>query len=120
MPTPKHFNLLAVALPVVLGGCASQQSLYQWGSYEDQVHAYYAKSDSSPRASQIAALEANIEQARANNKPLPPGYFAHLGMLHHSSGNLDRAGAAFESEKTLFPEAASWINRLLAAIGRKP
>ena len=103
--------LLAAALA---SGCANQQGLYQWGSYEDQIYAMYSDGGKSSPQDQIGKLEADVEKARAANKPLPPGHHAHLGYLYFQTGLLDQAVAAFETEKLLFPESRPYMDRLIS------
>ncbi len=103
--------LLAATL---LASCASRPGLYQWGSYEDQVYKMYSAPETASPKEQIAALEADLEKARAANRPLPPGHHAHLGFLYFQDGQLDRAVASFETEKRLFPESRAYMDRLIA------
>lgn len=103
--------LLAATL---LTGCASRPGLYQWGSYEDQVYKMYSAPETTSPKAQIAALEADLEKARAANRPLPPGHHAHLGFLYFQDGQLDRAVASFETEKRLFPESRAYMDHLIA------
>lgn len=104
----------ALALVVVCSGCASHRGLYEWGTYEDQVYAMYADPGKSSPQQQILKLEADAERARAANRPLPPGYHAYLGYLYYGSGMTDKAAAAFDTERRLFPESAPYMDRLIA------
>ncbi len=111
----KSFTLLSGLLAALaISGCATQQGLYQWGSYEDQIYAMYADAGKSSPQEQIGKLEMDVEKARAANKPLPPGHHAHLGYLYFQTGRLDQAVAAFETEKLLFPESRPYMDRLIA------
>lgn len=108
--------LLACLLAV---GCATQnRGLYQWGSYENQIYAMYADSGKSSPQEQILTLESDLEKARAANRPLPPGFQAHLGYLYFQTGKLDQAIAAFETEKLLFPESRPYMDRLISQAKR--
>lgn len=109
-PHPLLLSMLVLACT----GCASHASLYQWGSYEDQVYAMYADTGKSSPQEQILKLEADAEQARAANRPLPPGHHAHLGYLYYQSGMTDRALASFDTERRLFPESRPYMERLIA------
>jgi hypothetical protein len=62
---------------------------------------------------QIQALEAHAEKARAANAALPPGFRAHLGMLHLATGNAGGARQMWQAEKLAFPESASYMDTLL-------
>lgn len=100
---------------VVLSGCASG-SLYQWGSYEDQIYAMYREDSKVPFETQIENLEADYQKARASNKPVPPGYHAHLGYLYFSVGKKDQALQSFKTEKALFPESGQFMDRLITRL----
>lgn len=115
--TIKHMLPLLVAL--LASGCATQdKGLYQWGSYENQIYAMYAEGGKSSPLEQIAALEQDLEKARAANRPLPPGFQAHLGYLYFQTGKLDQAIAAFETEKQRFPESRPYMDRLISRATR--
>ena len=107
-------KVAVLALAVVCSGCASHHGLYEWGTYEDQVYAMYADPGKSSPQDQILKLEADAERARAANKPLPPGHHAYLGYLYFQSGMPDKAAAAFDAERRLFPESGSYMDRLIA------
>ncbi len=113
MMTMRHL-LPALLATLIMTGCATRSSLYQWGSYENQVYAMYADQGKTSPQEQIAQLEADIEKARAANKALPPGHYAHLGYLYFQTGRREQAIASFETEERLFPEARPYMTRLIA------
>jgi hypothetical protein len=69
-----------------------------------------------PPERQIELLERDYQQARAANRPVPPGFHAHLGYLYYSIGRADQARQEFETEKANFPESAVLMDRLLARL----
>lgn len=101
--------LLAVGM---LSGCMSgSKPIYSWDNYQATVYEYY-KMDIGAEE-QIAALKEDIEKAKANGLPVPPGLHAHLGMLYVNSGHPELAAAEFSEEKVLFPESAPFMDFLL-------
>jgi hypothetical protein len=100
----------ALVFAMCLSGCAPPHSLYAWESYESQVYAHLS---GESREMQIEALERDQEKIAASNKPAPPGFYAHLGLLYAETGNDAKAIACFETEKTRFPEAAVFMDFLL-------
>lgn len=111
---PRLGPLLASGLLVLLTGCAqAPKPLYDWGSYPAQVYSHL-KGDGSGPATQVGELEADARQAESRGGKLPPGFHAHLGMLYLSLGQDDLARQQLETEKTLFPEGAHFIEFLLA------
>lgn len=96
---------------LMLVGCAHQPaSLYQWGSYQDQVYQYFK--GGSPEE-QIQALEKDVQVMQAKNRPLPPGMRAHLGMLYAESGNGSKARENLLAEKSSYPESMTYVDLLL-------
>jgi hypothetical protein len=110
-------NTLCALLLFTLVGCAApKQSLYQWGDYENQVYSLYNDPGKSPIEAQIEKLEADYQKARSTNKAVPPGFHAHLGYLYFQAGKGGQAVQSFQTEKTLFPESAVYMNRILAKV----
>jgi len=111
---------LCLLLPALalLTGCAAP-TLYSWGRYEDQVYVMYAKPDKATAELQVAKLDEDLEKARSKNKPVPPGFHAHLGYLCYQLGNGDRARQEFAAEKAAFPESAVFVDRMLASMQSK-
>lgn len=110
-------RMLSIVGVLWLSACASPTpSLYQWGSYEQQVYALYNDPGKTPIEQQIAKLEEDYQKARATSKSMPPGFHAHLGYLYFQIGKLDQARQSFATEKSLFPESAIYMNRVLAKL----
>jgi hypothetical protein len=108
----KNLYALIAVIPL-LTGCGTPQ-MYSWGSYEPLVYAMYAKPDKATPELQAAKLEEDYQKARAKNRPVPPGFHAHLGYLYYHMGKADQARQEFETEKANFPESAVFMDRLLA------
>lgn len=107
-----------LALVAVLAGCASP-NIYSWGRYEDLVCTMYKSPDKATPELQIEQMEKDIQRARSENKPLPPGYYAHLGYLFYQIGKTDAARQQLETEKAQFPESAVFMDRLLANLEKR-
>jgi hypothetical protein len=104
---------------VLLCGCVSRPTtLYSWGSYEEGIYASYAARNDFPVEKQISQLEADYQRARADNKPVPPGWHAHLGYLYYQAGKPDQARQEFLSEKSAYPESAVFMDRLLVNLSK--
>lgn len=109
--------LLALAV-IALGGCSSSKQLYSWDQYQPTIYQYYLQDQSGPQE-QIATLEKVVEKSKAKAKSIPPGLYAHLGLLYANVGQPDRAYQYFEAEKALFPESAPFMDFLLKQKGAK-
>ncbi len=112
-----RFYLAFIVLSLFLTACANpNRQLYHWGSYENMVYESYHEPGNHTSLSQIITMEKDLEKARAANKTLPPGHYAHLGYLYFQSGQLDKALTALQTEKTIFPESTIYMDRLIAQI----
>ncbi|MDR1423152.1 MAG: DUF4810 domain-containing protein [Azoarcus sp.] len=107
----------ALILTALLAGCATgPETLYAWGSYQEQVYSHLQGGD---RQAQIEAMEADLEKISASGKSPPPGFYGHLGLLYVETGNDDSAIASFETEKARFPESAVFMDFLLEKYKKK-
>lgn len=115
----KHIFVKASAVMLaagVLAGCqTAPASLYQWGAYQPQVYQHFK--GESPNE-QIVAMEKDLQRMSKSGTHAPPGFHAHLGMLYSMVGRSDLVALEFEEEKRLFPESATYMNRLLETMGK--
>jgi len=88
--------------------------MYHWGSYEDLIYRMYVQPGKATPQIQIAQLTEDIERAAAGGQQVPPGVHAHLGYLYSMQGDPDAARRELEVEKALYPEAATFVDGLLA------
>ena len=109
------FLLAAAALTP--SACAADP-MYEWGSYQDSLYVMWVEAESFDPGQQLAQLTEEIERAESEQKAVPPGVRAHVGWLLASNGNEDGAARMFEAEKAAFPEAAVFVDGLLARMGK--
>lgn len=114
----KKTVLALIALSLVLVGCGgADPSLYRWGEFPQQTYYYMSEKAKISPLEQITSLEKDIEQTKAENKAVPPGLYAHLGLLNLDIQNSQRAAMYFQLEKQAYPESTVLMNRLLQRIG---
>lgn len=108
-----------ITLLLLLAGCSTKadKSLYNWDNYQTTVYQYYQGDKVGPEE-QIASLKESIEKSRATNKAVPPGLHAQLGLLYANTGHTDLALQEFNTEKSLFPESATYMDFLLKNKGK--
>lgn len=112
----KYFVL---AFAAAVTGCASKPpTMYYWGNYQAQTYAYL-KGGTESLDSGASILEADIEKARAEGKPLPPGYHAHLGLLYGNAGRMDDMKQQLELERASFPESATFMDFILTNFNKQ-
>lgn len=109
------FPLAVVAL---LAGCAQKpQALYNFGGYSESYYAY----EQEPSEEKLLELQKAIEEAIAHadqsvSKRVPPGMYANLGYIYLKQGNTDGAIHSFEKEKSIYPESAHFMDRIINKI----
>jgi hypothetical protein len=125
-PPATHTALRRAGALLVLAaaaGCAQKgpPPLYAWGTFSRQQYEALL-SDGSPPGEQLQAMQAHVEKSRGLNAALPPGFRAHLGLLHLNSGNPGQARELWLAEKQAFPEGAPYMDQLLKRLegGAKP
>lgn len=105
--------MAALAGAAALTACAPT-SRFEWGSYEQALYAYSENPEN--RGVYKEALERAIERGRARNA-VAPGLLAELGYLYLEEGNSAEAMRYFREERTLFPESAGLMDRVIAQLG---
>lgn len=115
----KKINIVGVATAVLLmTACAEKkETVYYWGDYQSSLYSYY-QHDKSPEQ-QIESLNAIVEQAKAKNKPVPPGLHAQIGLLYVETSRPDLAFQQFNIEKAQFPESAAYMDFLMRNKAKK-
>ncbi len=120
MNISKKFKVMPSVLMLlslfILGGCASKESTFYWGEYEDTLYDMYVKPGSADSTTQISTLVADIEKAEAKNIPIAPGIHAHLGYMYALEGNVAQSKAEFLTEKSLFPESSVFIDGMIGRL----
>lgn len=104
---------LVVLASMALGGCATKRtSLYQWQGYQANVDAHFRGDKLSPDA-QVQRMEEDLQKIRVSGGAVPPGYYAHLGLLYGKQGKLDQFAQQMQAEKAQYPESATFMDFLL-------
>lgn len=84
--------------------------MYQWEGYQRQVYEYF-KGDGSTPVEQLVVMQSHAERARAAGAALPPGFRAHMAMLHLRLGRDDQAQEMIEQKRRRFPSPRNtWIS----------
>ncbi|MDL0088349.1 DUF4810 domain-containing protein [Campylobacter gastrosuis] len=108
--------LLTAILTLFFVGCAStnERSLYCWqGEYPSSVYSYLL--DDYDLTEQISKLENLANEATQQSRKVPPGLYAHIGLLYSNKGDLAVAKAYFEKEMSEFGESKEFLEFLLKA-----
>ncbi len=109
----KTWHVLALVSMVLMAGCATRPDIYYWGEYEQLIYDAYMEPGSADTATQIEKLTADIQEAAATGKRVPPGIHAHLGFLYAMEGKDSQSKAEFKQEEALYPESIPLIEGML-------
>ena len=112
---------LALALAAGVGACVTAPpTRYAWGGYEAQLYVLQAKPGTLTPEAQADQLEKDRQAARSGNKPLPPGWHAHLAAVYFELGRGELAREELLAEKTAFPESTTLVDRMIANMTKPP
>ena len=108
----------ALVVCLILAACANQDhSLYHWNDYQEQIYeGFQIESGNTSPDKRLQKLQEEQQKAATKNKPLPPGYQAHMGFLYFQTGQADKAVMAYEAEKKQFPESAVYMDLMLGKL----
>lgn len=105
---------LVALLVVPLMGCGGgPRPLYEWGGYQRDL-LNYAKNPGETRTF-ADRLQVDITKAEARNK-VPPGLYAEYGYALVTLGDVPAALAAFDKERTMWPESAPLMNKIMSRL----
>jgi len=100
----------ALIIVLLLAACASgPRGLYYWGDFPQANYAWL-QDDLQDDPKILEKLEKNAQRALADNRDLPPGFHAHLGLIYLKLGEIDKAVEHLQAEKAAFPEAAAFMD----------
>jgi hypothetical protein len=108
-------NIILVFLLASLSGCVAP-SQYYWGEYENLVYTQYQEPGKATPEYQIEKMRADMQKAKSQDKPMPPGFYAHLGYQYLQLGKTPEARKYFAAEKKAFPESAVLMDRFLTKL----
>lgn len=100
---------------LLLAGCASNDTLYEWGSYQPSLTRYMKDKDSAKFETELRETIIKGEQ----NDAVPPGMYAELGYLLYKAGKGAEASEYFRKEKAAYPESATLMDKLIDGSGEQ-
>jgi hypothetical protein len=108
-------GILAGALLLALGACASNQAMYEWGNYQHDLLSYSKNPTEGKKFS--AALALNIEKAEKSHR-VPPGMFAEYGYMLLDADDSKGAVIYFAKERDRWPESGMLMNKVIGRLGK--
>jgi hypothetical protein len=104
-------NLLLGALIVMMIGCATTTTKYDWGEYDPSLYAYYKDPAKATQLSET--LQAVIRTADSKHALVPPGIYAEYGYMQLQQGKSTEAVQLFRQEETHWPESKVFMDRMI-------
>ncbi|TNE65214.1 MAG: DUF4810 domain-containing protein [Alphaproteobacteria bacterium] len=108
---------LALACALVLGACAGQQTQYAWAGYDYALLKHYKDATSNE---ELADALGQIVEKSEKKGHVPPGLYADYAYALYAAGRGDQALVYFRKERDAWPEAAPFMNDVIARIEGKP
>ena len=96
---------LLISLMLILTGCASNQSLYYWGNYQETNYAYSVEPSKKTLLAYQNTLLDIIQKSNEINKKVPPGIYFELGLVYTKTGKKKEGLSYIEKERELYPES---------------
>ena len=114
----KTVLLVVSTMGFLMSGCSAQpKPLYNYGDYSESY--YHAKKELTPDSALELqkSIEYSIENA-ANSRSarVAPGMYANLGYIYLKGGQTDKAIESFNKEKSIYPESAHFMDRMIKKI----
>jgi len=110
--------LSLLTMGFLMTGCSSQpKPLYNYGEYSESY--YHSKKElSAESALELQkSIEYSIENAAdSRSNRVAPGMYANLGYIYLKSGNSAKAIESFNKEKSIYPESAHFMDRMIKKI----
>lgn len=103
---------IALCIGALATGCATNNTLYNWGNYENNLFNYYEKPELQEAivASQIEFLR---ELENSGLRPAP-GLFAEAGTFLLLEGDRQGAIEFYQKEHDAWPESQPMMSVLIA------
>jgi len=108
----KVLTLAALGAALAVTACAPT-TRFEWGAYEQTLYAYTQNPEN--RSVYKTSLEQTIERGQKRNA-VAPGMHAELGYLYLEEGDSAAALQHFQQERSLFPESARFMDRVISQI----
>jgi hypothetical protein len=107
-----------LALAAATAGCATSQTGYNWGNYDDALYAHYKSPQD--RQAWVASLKKIILQSEQAGAKVPPGIYAEYGFALYEEGKTADAVAYYTREMNNWPESRIFMEKAIAIAQRQP
>jgi len=105
-----------LAMMLLVAGCGTK-TLYEWGDYQNSLYVMWVEPEDFDPADHLRILTEQVAEIESEERAVPPGVRAHIGMLQHQAGNVVEARRYLAAEKAAFPESTIFVDGLLNRMG---
>ncbi|MES2727097.1 MAG: DUF4810 domain-containing protein [Bacteroidota bacterium] len=106
--------LLATIAIIALASCqTANKPLYNWSRYESASYSYLKTKNDKTTKALLEDYKRIVTKQTGSRKVVPPGVYADYGFLLIQTGKTTEGRAFLEKEIALYPEAKSFIDRIL-------
>jgi hypothetical protein len=92
--------------------------MYAWGDYDRRVYAFHKNPQN--REEWVEGLKTVILASEGQGRRIPPGICAEYGYALQEEGRNQEAIAYYQKEKTLWPESALFMDKMIRNAGGRP
>lgn len=105
--------LLIICTTLIFSGCATKKPLYDYEDYSETFYAMKRETSAETEVEWKSTLQEIITTAEEKKLRVPPGVYANLGYLYLKANDENKAISYFELEKSIYPEAIHFMDRLI-------
>ncbi|WP_324170873.1 DUF4810 domain-containing protein [Sulfurimonas sp.] len=118
MKNNKIIGLLTiVSIGFIISGCGQPKPLYTYGNYSSSYYESKKDVDTDTALELQKSIEYAIENANESRSGrVAPGMYANLGYIYLKGGKTDKAIENFNKEKSIYPESAHFMDRMIKKI----
>lgn len=110
-------KLLVVALALGLTACVAKPNMYYWGDYSDTLYLYKSEPSGQTLAQHYASIQDVFNKSQEYGLKVPPGVNAEYATLLLKEGKKADALIYFQKEKSIYPESAVLMDRMIQMVG---
>ena len=102
----------------ILPSCVTQNSLYSWGNYSNDVYTYYKKQTPASLEALTKTYQNILAHQSGTRGVTPPGTYAEYGYILCLQGNKSEGMEMINKEKELYPESTKFVDRIVAGLNK--
>jgi hypothetical protein len=108
----KKILFIAFGLSLLVG-CVQQNTLYNWGKYQEASYAYVKNNTDEDLEKLMKEYQYIIDNQKDGLKKVPPGIYADYGYLLVKQGKIKEGLELLKLEIVLYPESAVFIEGII-------